>query len=184
MDWACEYALSRYLDEVGDPAKCVEAGSAVGVTGLIFKAVKPLSILRYVNHHQKLRYRLSNVRHDDVVSDGEVDISLLVDHVSTGAYSSAAKKQALERLIAGHVGSKHDSLQLTNGHDFFALLGIALRDKLGKRLPPQSWRSEVQIHFRLAYSDQDFIRSGVFNAIIAWEKENPPYVILKPHLSS
>ena len=99
IDWACEHSLSRYLHEVGDPAKCVAVGNAAGVAALIFKAVKPLSVLRYVNHHQRLRYKLSNVRHDDVVSDGEIDISLLVDHVSTGAFSPAAKKQALERLI-------------------------------------------------------------------------------------
>ena len=146
--------------------------------------MKPLSILRYLNHHQGLRYKLSDVRHGDVVSEGVIEVDLLVEHVSRGAFSHADKKQRLRQLINGHLGSQHNLLQLTNGHDFLALLGLALRDKLGKRLPPQTWQSEIQIHFRLAHSEEDFVRSGVFRAIIEWQNENRPYIILKPHLHS
>jgi hypothetical protein len=184
MDWACRQTLHRYLQEVGDPDKCMAAGNAPGIATMIFEAVKPLSILRYVNHHQQLRYRLSDVRHSDIVNDNAVEVDLLVEHVSHGAYSSVNKKQKLRQLITGHLGNQHNLLQLTNGHDFLALLGIALRNKLGKRLHPQTWQSEVQIHFRLAHSEEDFCRSGVFKAIVEWQNENIPYVILKPHLTS
>jgi hypothetical protein len=182
MDWACESTLSRYLDEVGDKAKCAALGNAPGVAAMVFGAIKPLSILRYLNEHRGLRYKLAKIRHDAIVVDSVVDTTFLVEHVSQGAFSDPAKKQGLETLIKGHLSSQQDPLQLTNGHDFFALLGIALRDKIGRRLDPQSWRSEVQIHFRLTYSEQDLIRSAVYRAIVEWEKENPPYLILKRHL--
>jgi hypothetical protein len=184
MDWACEQTLHRYLQEVGDPDKCMAAGNAPGIAAMIFGAVKPLSILRYINHHQGLRYRLTDVRHSDIVNDGVVEVDLLIEHVSRGAFSSAEKKERLGRLVKGHLGSQHNPLQITNGHDFLALLGITLRSKLGKRLPPQTWQSEVQIHFRLAYSEEDFFQSGVFQAIVEWQNENPPYIILKPRLTS
>jgi hypothetical protein len=184
MDWACEDTLHRYLQEVGDPAKCVAAENAPGVAALIFSAVKPLSVLRYLNHHQNLRYKLSDVKHDEIVSSGVVVVDLLVEHVSRGTFSNPEKKRKLSHLINGHLSGQHHPLQLTNGHDFLALLGLALRDKLGKRLPPQTWRSEVQIHFRLAYSEEDFVKSSVFKAILEWQNENRPYIILKPNLVS
>jgi hypothetical protein len=184
MDWACEQTLHRYLEEVGDPDKCTAAGKAPGIAAMIFAAVKPLSVLRYVNHHQQLRYKLNNVRHDDIVNDGLVDIDLLIDHVSKGAFSDAEKKDKIKQLVKGHLGSQQNLWQLTNGHDFLALLGIALRSKLGKRLPPQTWQSEIQIHFRLAHSESEFAQSGTFKAIVDWQNENKPYIILKPSLMS
>jgi hypothetical protein len=184
MDWACEHTLHRYLQEVSDPDKCAAVGNAPGVAAMIFKATKPLSLLRYLNHHQGLRYKLSDIRHSEVVNHGVIDIDLLVEHVSRGAFSAADKKATLGQLVKGHLESQHNLLQITNGHDFLALLGLALRDKLGKRLPPHTWKSEVQIHFRLAHSEEDFVRSGVFKAILEWQHENQPYIVLKPHLSS
>ena len=151
---------------------------------MLLNAVKPLSVLRYVNHHQQLRYRLTDVRHSDIINDGTVDVDLLVEHVSQGSFSGTEKKKKLSQLVRGHLSSRHDPLQLTNGHDFLALLGIALRSDLGRRLPPQTWQSEVQIHFRLAYSEEDFVQSGVFEAIVRWQTENPPYKVLKAHLAS
>jgi hypothetical protein len=183
MDWACEYTLHRYLHEVGDPEKCAAAGNAQGIGALLFVAAKPLSVLRYLNHHQNLRYKLTNVRHSEIVDDCAIEVDLLVEHVSQGAFGSVQKKQQLKDLVSGHLNRHFDLLQLTNGHDFLAMLGIALRDKLGKRLLPQTWQSEVQIHFRLAYSEADFVQSGVFKAIVAWQRENPPYIILKPRLT-
>jgi hypothetical protein len=184
LDWVCQRTLHRYLQEVGDPGKCVAAGNAPGVIVLLLAATKPLSVLRYVNHHQNLRYRLSGVRHIEIVDNGVVEVDLLVKHVSQGAFGSKQNKQRLKQLIQGHLNSPYDPLQLTNGHDFLAMLGIALRDKLGKRLLPQTWQSEVQIHFRLAYSEEDFMRSGVFKAIVKWQENNTPYIILKSHLTS
>ena len=46
MDWACQQTLHRYLQEVGDPGKCMAAGNAPGIAAMVFGAVKPLSILR------------------------------------------------------------------------------------------------------------------------------------------
>jgi hypothetical protein len=184
LDWACEDTLHRYLQEVGDNDKCMAAGNAPGIAAIIFEATKPLSVLRYVNHNQGLRYSLKGIRHADIVTDSIVEVDLLVEHVSTGSFAGMERKQKLRQLVKGHLGGQFDPQQLTNGHDFLAMLGIALRSRFGKRLPPQTWQSEVQIHFRLAYSEEDFLRSSVFKAIVQWQNDNRPFVILKPHLTS
>lgn len=116
------------------------------------------------------------------MDNSTIVVDLLIDHVSTGAFGSPERKHQLRQLVTGHLGNSYDFLQLTNGHDFFAMLGIALREKFGKRLGPQTWQSEVQIHFRLAYSEEDFSRSDVFKAILQWQDEYHPYIILKPSL--
>jgi hypothetical protein len=180
MDWACERSLHRYLIEVGDGDKCNAAGNASGIAAVIFDATRPLSILRYLNHHQNLRYRLTEIRHDEIARDSRVEIDLLVEHVSKGAFNGKDKKDKLRTLVTNHLQNEMDPLQLTNGHDFLAMLGLSLRDKFGKRLRPQTWQSEVQIHFRLAYSESDFARSDVYKAILKWQDNNHPYIILKP----
>lgn len=182
MDWVCEGTLRRYIDEVGDKDKCDAAGGLAGVVEHVFIATRPLSILRYLNEYQNLRYSLQRIRHDEISADSKIDVDLLVPHVSQGAFSSATKQDWLKTLIKNHLSAKHEAKQLTNGHDFCAALGLALRDKFGKRVPPQTWRSEVQIHFRLAYSEEDFARSDVFKQILQWQKDNPPFVILKASL--
>jgi hypothetical protein len=126
LDCACTDVLPRYLAEVAHTDKCETLGGAVGVRTFIFDALKPISVLRFVNHHQKLRYRLSRIRHHVVAPDTVVDIDVLVDNVSTGAFDSTGQKQTLKNLILAQAKCEFDARQLTNGHDFLTMLGVAL----------------------------------------------------------
>jgi hypothetical protein len=184
LDWACNSVLSRYLSEVAHTDKCELLGGTPGIASFLFNAVKPISVLRYLNEHQRLGYKLSRIRHHVVAPDTVVDINILVDHVSTGAFGSPAQKQTLKDFILAHAKREFDAYQLTNGHDFLTMLGVALQKKLGDREIPQTWGSEIELHFRLAYSEDDFVASSLFLAIIAWQDDNAPYVILKPSLIS
>jgi len=176
--------LQRYLEEVGHPEKCAAHGGCVGIRALIHEGCKPLSVLRYVSHTQNLKYRLDHVRHRMVCVNGAVDVSQLVDHVSAGHLASQSHKEKIARLVSQHVRLDYAFEQLTNGHDFAALLGLALMEKLGDRKPPQAWSSEVERHLRLAFSAIDFIKMPVFFAIIKWEEDNLPYIVLKSNLKA
>jgi hypothetical protein len=85
-------------------------------------------------------------------------------------------------LISAHANQEYDLKQLTNGHDFYVMLGLALRQKLGKRREAQTWGSEIAMHFRLAYSEEEFKRANTFKLIIEWQNDNKPFVILKSSL--
>jgi hypothetical protein len=187
LDWACERVLARYLNEVGSADRCGASGGAKGVAEYLFQAVKPLSVMRFLNENQRLRYRLSRIRHHELVidkRDPSIDVERLVSHVSVGSFSGHQKEQKLKDLIVAHTKRAFDRYQLTNGHDFLAMLGVALQKRIGDREIPQTWGSEIQLHFRLAYSEDDFVASSLFVAILAWQDANVPYVILKPSLIS
>jgi hypothetical protein len=184
LDCACEAALQRYLEETGDATKCDGAGGPVGVAKWVIGSLRPLSILRFVNVKEDLGYKLDDINHVRIcVPQGDViDIDLMIEHVSEGRFSAADAKNKLREKVVAYMRRDFDLQQLTNGHDFFAILGIALRNRLGGRLPPQTFGSEVEMHFRLGYSHEEFGQTQVFRAICDWEDENQPYVILKPNL--
>jgi hypothetical protein len=128
---------------------------------------------------------LSRIKHHELVlnkNDPRVDVGRLVEQVSTGAFSSDEAKQKLKDLITAHTRQQFDKFQITNGHDFLAMLGIALQERLGDRQIPQTWGSEIELHLRLAYSEDEFVASSLFIAILAWQDENVPYAVLKPSL--
>ncbi|MCA1381459.1 DUF4435 domain-containing protein [Bradyrhizobium sp. BRP23] len=181
MDWACKGVLQRYLAEVAHADKCEAMGGIEAICDFIHQCAKPLSVLRYISVTQNVKLPMKRVKHHEISKDAAVDIDLLIDSVAIGPH--AAKAASLKTLVLNHVKKEFDKLQLTNGHDFLAMLGLALQSRLGDRKIQQTWGSEVEIHIRLAYSDEDFLASSIFVAILAWQDENLPYVILKSSLS-
>jgi len=99
--------------------------------------------------------------------------------VSWGAFCDAAAKARLKDHIARYAASNMDLHQATCGHDFCAALGIALREVAGARRPPQTWQSEIEMHFRLAFDLGHFRETSAHAAVISWEAENAPYRILR-----
>jgi hypothetical protein len=182
LDIASSDVLRRYLAEVGHQDKCDEHGGHEGVRTRLFDACKPLSVFRYLSHRQSLGYQLDQIRHYEISADWTVDLDLLVEQVSSGPFAAENKKQATKRLLRDHVAQEFDLLQITSGHDFLAMLGLALQGKLGDRRADQAWASEVEVHFRLAFSEEDFVRTPLFFAILNWQAENEPYVVLKASL--
>jgi Protein of unknown function (DUF4435) len=182
LDIARSDVLRRYLVEVAHQDKCDALGGPNGVRALLYEACKPLSVFRYLSHTQNLEYRLSQVRHHEICNGASVDADLLIEHVSSGRFGAENKKQEMKRLVRNHTAREFDFQQLTNGHDFLTMLGILLQGKLGDRKPPQAWGSEIEIHFRLAFSEEDFVVTPFFAAILQWQNENKPYLILKAAL--
>ncbi|WP_375779088.1 hypothetical protein ACE103_08645 [Bradyrhizobium sp. ma5] len=182
LDISRSDVLRRYLDEVANQEKCAVVGGHEAVRTWVYDACRPLSVLRHISHTQKMGYRLDRINHGDICVDWVIDVRLLVEHVSTGRYAVEQRKQEMSRRINNHLAGRIDDEQLTNGHDFFAMLGLALQDKFGNRRPAQAWASEVEMHFRLAFSEDDFVGTNLFLAILIWQDENKPYLILKASL--
>jgi hypothetical protein len=143
---------------------------------------KPLSVLRYLNQTQNLGCRLDLVLLHEICTDGSVDVDKLVDHLDTRQPTKEGRKVEIARLLRDHAAQNFDLLQITNGRDFLAMLGLALQDKLGERKPSQASPSEVEIHFRLSFSEEDFVNTKLYFAILNWQSENKPYIVLKSSL--
>lgn len=172
MDVCSSEAIHRYFEEVSDRAKVDALGGCQSCVDELLRVIKPLSAMRFANQRHRLGYSLVNLRHDVFFDGHSVDVPAMIDHVSNGAFSSAACKAALGGHIDRYSGADFNLLQFTNGHDFFAALGIALRDKLGSRQNPQTWRSEVETHLRLAFDIGDFEHTGCLAKVQAWQERS------------
>lgn len=165
-------AICRYLDEMGDESKIGALGGyQVCVSGLL-ESLKPLSALRFANVRHNLRYSLQNLSHDQFFDGSAVNVDAMIEHVSDARFSSPAQKATLRQHIDCYNAAEFDLWQFTNGHDFFAGLGIALRSKLGTRNAPQTWRSEVEKHLRLTFDLVDFHKTGCLPKIHDWQNRS------------
>ncbi|MCW2370328.1 DUF4435 domain-containing protein [Sphingobium sp. B11D3D] len=176
-------AMLRYLEEMGTAGKLCQGGGAKNCVADIAQCLKPLSCLRYVNQRDQLGYKLDRVDLEVFFNGHILDLNAMIDHVSQGRFSSDECKTSLRSRVEHFMGVDFDLWQLTNGHDLIAAIGIALRDRLGERRPPQTWRSEVERHLRLTFDVSDFRELGMLARIQVWETARPGKVVLRPGLA-
>jgi hypothetical protein len=135
--------------------------------------------MRFANEKHQLGYSLTSLRLDGFFDGTTVNVDTMVDAVSRGAFASSASKSALRAHIAHYSASNIDLKQATCGHYFCAALGIILRNVAGARKPPQTWQSEIEMHFRLAFDLGHFRETPAYAAVTTWEADNEPYRILR-----
>jgi hypothetical protein len=179
LDVSATTVFERYLEEVADKAKLTKLGGSRKFFDDLLVAIKPLSAMRYANEKHSLSYRLDSLAIEEFFDGQNLDIDQMVETVSWGKFSSSEAKNLLKTYILRYAMSGIDLRQATCGHDFCAALGIALRQVVGDRKQPQTWRSEIEMHFRLAFDMEHFRETPVFGVVSQWEAQNPPHLILR-----
>ena len=179
LDASSSSCFERYMSEVSDTSKVNAQGGLRAVFDAVIAAIRPLSAMRFANVKHQLGYSLSRIDLHTVFDGRVLNVDALIDAVSHGRFSSQAAKAALRAYINKYAQSALDPMQLTSGHDFCAALGIVLRDLAGARRVAQTWRSEIELHFRLAYDQRDFAGTVPYSDIQTWEAANTPYRILR-----
>jgi hypothetical protein len=178
LDWATPAAVGRYLDQVGNPAKCSAHGDSAALVDRIMEGLKPVSVAKLLNAAGKIEHKLSHID-VQICTDGFViEIASYVDTILRNEKSPEKYKSDIEKMITNALTNTYDLRQITNGHDFHAALGVCLRSRLGERRDVHTWGSEIEWHLRLAFQDSDLRQTKVFAAIRSWEDDNPPYLIL------
>ncbi len=179
LDVASSGCFEPYLLEVADHVKIDAIGGPRSLFTAIIDSLKPLGALRYSNVRHSLGYSLSRVDMDLFYDGKSIDIDEMIESVSWGKHDCAESKRNLRAFIDRYNSSNIDLMQLTSGHDFCEALGIALRDFAGSRRAPQTWRSEIEMHFRLAFDREHFQGTSAASAIHAWQAANLPYRLLR-----
>jgi len=178
LDMVLTSALMSYLEEVGDSAKIEQIGGSGAVGDFLLQALKPLSAMRYANEKHGLGYSLESVSLQDFFDGNAIDVDAMVASVSWGRMNTSEHKETLKNYIERYVKSAIDLRQVTSGHDFCEALGISLRNKAGDRKPPQTWRSEIELHLRLTCDREHFDETNFCNNVRRWENENIPFRVL------
>lgn len=183
LDICHSEAMCRYLEEMAEEPKLLQQGGAQACVATLLQDLKPLSCLRYVNERDQRGYKLDQVDLESFFDGHSIDMNAMIDHVSGGRFGTAEHKAELRSRVEHFMAVDLDLWQLTNGHDLIAAIGIALRDRLGKRRAPQTWRAEVERHLRLAFDVSDFRGLGMVAKVQAWEAARAGKVILRPGLT-
>lgn len=179
LDAATTRAFERYIQEVGDTSKVEMIGGPRSLLDSVLKRLKPITALRFANVKHNLGYSLNGMKLDEFFDGSTVDVDAMISNISRGGRASPEARAALRRHIDRYAASNIDLYQATSGHDFCEALGIMLRDVVGDRRAPQTWRSEVERHFRLAYNREHFAETQPCRLLQAWEAGNPPYRVLR-----
>lgn len=177
LDICATSVIERYLVEVADPQKMNTFENVAACVDALLLALKPLSAMRFANVRHGLGYSFRNIDLENFFDGSILDIGEMVDRVSQGRFNSVECKDALRAQIDRYCDSEIDLWQLTNGHDFMAGLGIALRNRIGNRRNNQTWRSEVEIHLRLALRSGEFVQTGIAAKISQWEQRSNHMVL-------
>ncbi len=179
LDTATTKMFERYIDEVGDKTKIEILGGVRQLLQRVMNSIKPLTALRFANVKHNLGYSLNQLDLDAFFDGSTINVVTMIDHVSRGQRSTPAAKAALQAHVNRYNASAIDLYQATSEHDFCAALGLLLRNVAERRRDAQTWRSEVELHFRLAYDREHFSETDPFRALQAWETANHPYKVLR-----
>lgn len=178
LDWAQPSIVSSYLIEVGELQRYRRYGSAHRIIDLIMEGLRPVSVARLLSRVRKINCRVGDIDISGRFSGMSIDIDAYLDLIFGDRAGTGAEKLDVRSKIGRALNRSYDLRQLTNGHDFHCALGATLRGDLGCRRDVHTWRSEVEMHIRLAFSDSHFVASAVYRAIQDWEAENRPFLVL------
>lgn len=184
LDWARPRVVARYLAEVGEKSKCELHGDVDAIIKKILEGLKPVSVAKLLSITNRIRYRLADIDASKVFANFRINLDAYIELVFEGRTPDAGEKGALRDQVSALCRREYDLSQLTNGHDFHCALGACLRVELGSRRHAHSWGSEVEKDLRLAFSDQEFKATAVYQMLSAWASDNHPYVVLDSRLSS
>jgi hypothetical protein len=182
LDWARPTVLEKYLYEVADGEKRKIHGSANDIFAKIIQGLKPVSVARLLNR-RRIDYKLSRVDVSACFADFAVDLEQYVNLIFEGYEVTNERCIALKDQISRASDQDYDLYQLTNGHDFHSALGACLRRELASRRPQQTWASEIELHLRLVFTDDEFKDSEIYSQVRMWIRDNPAYRILHSRLS-
>jgi hypothetical protein len=178
LDWARPDVLTRYLGEYGDAIKCAAFGSSTEVANRILNGLKPISVAKLLNKRGHIPHKLKGIDVAICFGGFSVNLGAYIGAIQSRPPLTADQQRHLFAQITNANRVEYDLLQITNGHDFCSAFGVALRNDLGDRREVHTWGSEIEAHFRLALTDDEFRELSVCQGLLAWQVENAPYAVL------
>ncbi|KZB60093.1 DUF4435 domain-containing protein [Thalassospira sp. MCCC 1A02491] len=181
-------AFDRFIFERADPdkLKAFEEKSGKTLRRKVLDACVPIGCLWLVRYHMQVDLKFKGLKYNFVDEDDlSIDESALLNDVLDQSCSGIDRSEVERRykIIRRQPFSAED---ICRGHDLAEVTGIALRKcvadlrcrKTGKP-DVRTWRSEVELGWRLSFGSAQFQASPLMGKIQDWEDEHQPYTVLK-----
>lgn len=167
-------AGERYIKE----KSVKERLSAVGLQKILHdvkECATQIAYCRLANHRNQLMLNFKKLDFQFVSDKLSLDRESMLECIIKNSHAPGCDIKALDRIYSKIVEEAHDPLQLCNGHDVAAILGIALRKLLADRPKQQTWSSEVSSDIRLAFGENEFNKTRLYEKLLDWERANKKY---------
>jgi hypothetical protein len=182
-------AFERVVKEYCSDAKVAKISD---LRSFLFERAATIGILRFASRKFSLNLSFQSLDYGKITAKNCIDINIntLVRHVSQLTVESRKEKGIAEKVppdkeiiekcneIVEATKSISDMTLLCCGHDLMGLFAVGLRRLLASLTAAVAEHENVEKIFRLAYDTADFLTTSLANAMLEWEKSNPPYKLL------
>lgn len=110
----------------------------------------------------------------------EMDVGRMVENILALTRKPQLRAEDIrDRLLEIVEDANDDPYQICCGHDFVAILGIALRKALGSKSGKATTTEVLSAALRLAYNSEDFRLTRLYANAKRWSEENQDYDIFR-----
>lgn len=180
MDIAMSAALDAVVAELANKKSVAEFERSHGapLREVMLAQLAQLSVLKYASHRQRLPLKFSAVEISEFIDEQSAEID--TDAYLRAVLDASPGDVALADVLACGASvrlSGSDLPQAVRGHDFTALLAIALRHILGSCPPGVASADVVETMFRLAFGREHLERSDLYRSITDWQDRSGGVVL-------
>jgi len=177
----CSEALNRVLAERGSNAKIGAFEDRVGmpVREALLTAASPMGYVRWVSEAEGLGLTFNGIDLARLVDEETLTLDLrrCVEVVAQRS-GRADETEDINRRCERLAQEKHDTRQVSSGHDVIAVLGIGLRKVLGSQRATDVRMDTLELELRLAFDPLGFGRTALCEGLLQWQARNPGWRVL------
>ncbi len=171
-------ALEKLIVEFGSEEKLEKFSKDVREALLV--AGCTIGYLRWISLKDSLHLKFEGISFSDFIDkDLKINELLLIKEVKNKSLRPNLDVNDLQQRLKQQKDASHDRWQLCCGHDFMSILSIGLRKAIGSQNPNVVTVEILERSLRLAYEQVYFHATELYVTIGNWEKDHPPYRILK-----
>ena len=173
-------AFGAVLSEMGSKRKVSEFPTEHSIRYELMQKALVIGHLRHLSLTDDLNLRFEGLSFERFVDRDslEVDIDEMIRRIfELTRIPTLVAEDIRERLLELINDAEGDPYQICCGHDFVAILGIALRKALGSQTKEAASPTKLGIALRLAYDSSDFLQTKLYSDAKQWSNRNQGYGI-------
>lgn len=171
--------FSRILLQYGSEDKIAKASTGSDIWLTLVEQASFIGRLRFQSKAKGWRLKFQGMTYQFVSNSAvEIDRKRTLNHIL--AISGAGAGVGSDELqVAAEEALPYTSLQLCCGHDLCRILARSLRHWVGSHAGFENDAADLGRVLRLAFSENDFRKTGMFGNIVSWETKNPPFRVFR-----
>lgn len=188
-----ENVLNQYKNP--DKLEKFEAEKRVDFAEYLLYLLKPIAILRLLNHRENLsltfkpktKEGFKYMDYESFIDDKnlEINISNLIKEVENKSVKPNFFKQnpLLKEKFDELLSEEYDLIELCNGHDLINVIALSLNKAIGSYSSGSKLsHTEIENSFILSYRLSDFEKTILYQNLKEWENDNGKILLIEPNL--